>query len=743
MRKSGNRSNFNYFLVFAFATFLLIQFQNCAPVQFTSENPVETLLKSNSNGTNYGGKPKGDHYRFNPDFLCENKPSPVASIKVQESDFVLVENKKMVCSNSTTTLPLNLLDASIYQTEIVGYQEGIFEGKSEIPNSIPANLVEVWCRDRNDEQGIETISYYDRVKKEAVTRVYYSTYENRNYIAHLIPDFSVARVIVGSKIQLGAGRSFDLEVDRDQPSVLPGLFKGKLNIVLNEKAESRDMNCRLGGSLDPNIWPIAKFTDFNLNNVVISGDKTSLVFNTPNAPNQNSLYLVSFANAAPPKLIADYIEQNGMANYSDYSFSGDDANIYFNSKYILAQFNITSGLKRTLSNVNTGSMQNIIGGFKTTSDNNNILYRQHIPGSPRNQVELKIQNLSTGATRVLNPPLVGTDSGISRQFELIADSSQAVFLCCSNPYNDLYVADLGVNGSYRKLTPSVLTPDWYVESASKIPNNSKFIMATVRGKGAMTSSYRGFVVWLDGSSTYEVPYFGGSSFIYTEKTNLYLAFPTQTNLKSDSLDILDAKTGLKTDVVTNLSLMTELYTNPSVFFSKQSQLIAPQKISSGKQRALSYDPQTKISKDLCPGVTADLVFIKEMTLPGEFIVGAVDKEIRQISIYRSSASSICQKVNSILIQKDSISYIQDIAISEDQNAIALNLNTTRFQYLGYGQLFYIPLNGRAGFRVNSPAFLGAQVTNFFFTKDSNAIIYYGPQVQTGTAHLYRWEIPLQ
>ena len=126
-------------------------------------------------------------------------------------------------------LPVSGLDISIYQRDVVGYVEGIFEIEKSAPGSIPANLVEVWCRDRKDSQGIETITHYDRMLRQGVTRIHYSELgANGLPVAKTISDFGVARVISGKTIWIRDKSGFELMVHRDQPASELGLFKGRL-----------------------------------------------------------------------------------------------------------------------------------------------------------------------------------------------------------------------------------------------------------------------------------------------------------------------------------------------------------------------------------------------------------------------------------------------------------------------------------------------------------------------------------
>ncbi|MGZ5279461.1 MAG: hypothetical protein ACXWC9_05940, partial [Pseudobdellovibrionaceae bacterium] len=321
-----NRNKLIFFT--ALSVGLLSAFQNCSPVSFQSMNELYSPQKSQNNGEGYSGKPKGDFYRFVPDFTCEQKVAPVAHINITGNLITISENKKLLCGAVNQQLDEGLIDSSIYQHEVVGYQEGIFEGAATTPTSVPANLVEVWCKDRNDEKGIETITHFDHVTNLAMNRIYYTESGTQTQI----PDFSVARVVANKTIVIKDENGFELTVHRDQPAPQAGLFKAHLQATISGQKIARETFCRLGGSLDPKVWPAKQIVDFNVNNFKTSPDLNLLGYTSHTATGIPNLYAIntdgtSHVQASP------HLPVSGI---SKYLFSLDSKSLIYSADARLA-----------------------------------------------------------------------------------------------------------------------------------------------------------------------------------------------------------------------------------------------------------------------------------------------------------------------------------------------------------------------------------------------------------------------
>ena len=121
------------FISLTFLTSLLLLFQNCSRVNFTNlSSSISTALSLPSgqtvdgNGTGYGGKLSGTFYRFSPEFSCQGHEAPVASITASAAGIQLMENKQLMCGAVNTSLTEDLIDRSVFQNDIIGFNEGIF-----------------------------------------------------------------------------------------------------------------------------------------------------------------------------------------------------------------------------------------------------------------------------------------------------------------------------------------------------------------------------------------------------------------------------------------------------------------------------------------------------------------------------------------------------------------------------------------------------------------------------------------
>jgi hypothetical protein len=243
---------------------LLISFQNCSGVRFQAL-PLSFSQNSKTEGGNgepYDGKLIGTFYRYVPGFTCESIPAPKSFIEISKlGSITLTENNPLQCGALVRNLQLPEIDHSIYQGDLIGYQEGIFEGFDVLPSSIPANLVQAWCRDSIDYSGIETIIHFDRVLNQSVGRVYYAIKDlSGNDQAQLISDFEISQNLFNETSFSNLNKGFELKIFRDQPAAQSGLFKAKLNVILNGTTVSRDTTCRLGSSLDPQTTQNYKMT---------------------------------------------------------------------------------------------------------------------------------------------------------------------------------------------------------------------------------------------------------------------------------------------------------------------------------------------------------------------------------------------------------------------------------------------------------------------------------------------------
>lgn len=729
---------------------LVLLFQNCSQMKF---QPMMMGSKTSESGVPYGGKPKQDFYRFVPDFTCQNgsmssAPAAVALLEVDGATATLTENKNVQCAATTKNLDPNLIDRSVFQNEVVGYQEGIFEGLDSTPTSIPANLVEVWCRDRKDQQGLETITHFDRQTNKAVNRIYFSSGPGQT---QLIADFPVARVVGQNTVVVKDQNGFELTVYRDQPASEIGLFKGILTAVINGKSETRETSCRLGGSVDPQVWPNQQVVGLNVKKLKISPDRQYFSYV---ADQGTSLYISKIDGSNQMKLnssLQDTLNFNFTADSKSLLFTADNS---ITARFNLMKVNIDGTAKVTLNPELTSTKESIPDDFKLTKDGLSVLYTNGEMGTTRSgswdplAKWLQIVPLAGGTPLFLNPIFRNTMVGVSN-FDI--SDTKAVFLCCGdrssahpggNP--DLYSVNLDGTG-LLKITPKTSTGEdsYYIGDYLKFAPGNSIVLSTK------------FAVAADGSGAVEIPT-GWQLDLISPSGEFALLISDYK--ASATAELMSLKTGAVI-ALPNLNLQwtdnpgsnptNEEWTLDSTFFTKDSNALIGKKIlSSGKLQAISVSIATGVSKDLCPGITSQHMLIQETSL-GTYLILTYDQDLKMLNVFKSAANSACVSINSVAISNPNLTKIRSVSLSPDgQKMIATlalaKVDTTLNGFPEYdksSQLYYIPLNGRPAILINTPVYAAAAVSQSFFLADSKTVLFVGDQIRSGQTGVFKWTAP--
>ena len=722
---------------------LLSVFQNCNRVSFTELS--STSIKSGNNGEGYSGKPDGDFYRFDPDFTCEQKVAPVAHINIKGSLITLTENKKLLCGAINQQLDPGLIDTSIYQREIIGYQEGIFEGEDTAPTSIPANLVEVWCKDRNDELGIETITHFDHMTNLAVNRIYYT--QNTTQIQ--VPDFSVARAITNTTIIVKNDKDFELTIHRDQPAAQAGLFKAQLVAMISGQKITRETFCRLGGSLDPKVWPAKQIVDFNVENFKTSPDLNSLGYTSKIATGVLNLYSLN-TNGTAHRPVGPKLTASGVSNYI---FSADSQNLIYSADARrpgfreLFKFNFASSALNQLSNpiINANQGIDLLGEFKLSADGSSVIYGD---GSFAVQTSIALPTwlqsvpISGGESpKSLTPP---PNLNLMGAKEFIVSKNKVAYFCC-DLVSDLYSVNIDGSGLV-KITPP-LASGWSFTWATPISGMGDYVFANA--VNSAPGKLRGYIVSIDGSDFLELP----SGQVFDERVvspthALLYQLPCSEdgcvrqllNLKTKSLINLPAlKTG---------SQYPNTYFSPKIFFNQDSTaLIGSKVLSDGTVQAVSISTAAGDIKDLCTGVTSQQLIIKE-TGKNKFAILTYDKSRQILNLYESQDFS-CRKINSAVVTNPRIDFLHEVLVSQDGQKVIARLSAYGTEPNPYSplavskasQLLYIPLNGKPAIVIEAPAHETATISQAFFLNDSKAVLYVGDQIRPADQNIFLWSAP--
>jgi len=724
---------------------VLFLFQNCARAVFITETTGD-LFKNN--GAGYGGKPNGEYYRYSPDFTCEGKKMFVTNISVTDSGVLLTENKKLACGAIQKNLDPNQMDTSVYQNEIIGYQDGIFEGASERPNGIPANLVEVWCRDTRDQTGIETVTHFDRTTSLAVNRIYHASPNADGSLGHqLIPDFPVSRVVSQTTVVVKDGKGFELTVHRDQPAPQLGLFIGQLNAVIEGKSIRRETYCRFGGSLDSTLWPAKQIVDVNVLYFKKSPDLNyfSFVSDTGAAPSRASLYSSTADGAQQIQVSLNLSPAN-----DDFSYSKDSRKLLFMNDGLgsvttsLGVLNLdgTAPIEAT-SETSQASTYQITGDAKylvynSAAIGNSWLKSLPLDGGPVVDIGASLSRQVVGDTRVDSIQRIGSD-----RFEVSAVGNRLAFICCDSKL-ELYTANADGTG-LLKITPPM--SDGFglygVRFASSISDK---VVAAYAWKGGVTSPmlYETFAVNVDGSGAVMIP--DGWLWIQTSPSaeiGLIMRRPTPTTTERR---LIHLKTGAEFPLPTftaNGAFSGSAEANQgseSFFFTQDStayvgHLLDP---ASGKNRLLSVSTANGTVSEICPGISSSN--IREIR-PNTFAIVAADTALQVINVYLDSPTQSCRLVNSIPTALTSSSVLATKPSPDSQSLLVKKQTKNADGTVNEDQLFLTPLNGKSAILINTPVFKTATIVNFDFLSDSKSVIYIGDQIRPGEKNIFSWKAP--
>ncbi len=698
---------------------LVLLFQNCSQVRFVAEEGSD-LLKQNNNGGGYGGKPDGDFYRFTPDFTCENRESYASKIHATDSSIILTENKKFQCDATQTTLDPKQVDASIFQIDVVGYQEGIFEAASESPAKIPANLVEVWCRDSKDWSGVEVITHFDRQTNLAVNRTFYATADAAGqYTVQVVPDFSVSRVIDSTTVTVKDGQDFELIVHRDQPDAQLGLFKGHLQTRIDGKLVSRDTSCRLGGTLDAKVWPVKQIVDLNVSSFKLSADQNyfSYASNTGLAAGLENLYSSS----------SDGHQQNLIS--PDLSWSNQNYQFTSDSKKLIYMIDgLNDPYKASLMSVSVdGSNKTVItstsspdAAYLLTGDGKRVIYTAGNVIRPY----LKSTALDGSGTVDLNPPMDPATTGtfdpdrqqthVSDYFDVAPIGQRVAFGCCFSMMN-LYVTN--ADGTGLQMIPLSI-PSGYTLLGVKFasPTSDQILKAvawTAPEKPGL--KYMTFMAMADGSGSAAVPTGWAWGGLVSPSGDMGLIASDANPLKTQ---ILHLKTGASI-------LMPTFTTLTGSFFTQDSSAYIGSVAGASGPKYVSVSTANGAISEICPGV--NISTIRE--IPGPSLLALSDTG-SLLNVYVRSSTQACQLVNSVPVTGAGQSL--SLKVSNDGQSILVQRQN---------QLFYIPLNGRPSFQVNRPVFGAATILSFDFAGNSKSVLYRGDQIQPGITGIYYWSAP--
>lgn len=620
------------------------------------------------------------------------------------------------------SLDTNLIDTSIYQNDIIGYKDGIFESLAATPKSIPANLVEVWCRDTKDDTAIETITHYNRQTLTADTEIFYMQ-DSKS----LNQTLSVSRLAAAKKVTVKDNQDFLLEVYRDQPAAEFGLYKATLQVVLNGQKIKRPTLCRLGGSFDSKIWPALQIVDNNVQTLKVAADLSFFGYTSADTgATLSQLYSANMDGTnqlrVSPNMLIMGVKNFEIVPFSQNMLFWGDPRIAGGIELFKVNRNGTS--LNQLNDQIINPLQGQATEIKFTNDGNSVIYRD---GQQENSMDiemwLRTVPLSGGTPVVINAPLpIGGDIGVY-DFAISKSFNKVAYLA-GGIYPQLFASNFDGTNTKQILTtptPSGFTIDWY--ETVKIPDPGDYIFIKTANRQITSQSFSTMVIKIDGSNSFSLP------------LNYVLLNLDSAGSHALLYDLFNPNNRK----IFNLQTATS-FDLPSLnlpFFSKDSTaLVGIKLLTNGTLQATSISLDQGVESQLCPIANGIDMQIKEIGA-NEFLISTTNALTQITSFYLKSLSGTCTQKNSI----PSTNFKMDeIIISPDRQKIILKI-TSVVDSKNHDQLYYIPLNGQASFAVNTAVFVGAKIETFLFLKDSRTVIYTGDQLSAGVKNVFKWYAP--
>ena len=200
---------------------------------------------SEGNGQPYDGKLASVFYQTLPNYNCESKPSPVATVKKMASGELLYtfnQNDKCAAINESL-LDSSKVENSSYNPNFVGYRDHIFEKSESSPDLASSVYTEAWCKpsDNTNEERYDVVVKYDSASK--ITKAEIFSLVNNNNAG--VPTFEINRMVTSDNLDYKAS-GFDLQIDRSAPAPAAWwFFPGYLLARIGSKEIRQNVNCRV------------------------------------------------------------------------------------------------------------------------------------------------------------------------------------------------------------------------------------------------------------------------------------------------------------------------------------------------------------------------------------------------------------------------------------------------------------------------------------------------------------------
>lgn len=714
-------------------SFILVSYQNCSgPIQFSSHSPPIFKTESENNGYGYEGKPDGNYYHFVPEFNCEGKERAVGEIVIKGSQISYTKSLSVQCAATTQDLTFAQLDFSPFETQLIGFEDKIFERKDELVEKIPDRLTEAWCFDDPSQKKFEVIHRYDSQEKSVTSEVLYrNEVGNRTSVLPL----GVSRVVAISTV-LYQGPNYQLLIDKENRSAIPGQYVGKFSAVIDSKPIEKNLSCRLGGYLDARLWPakllidgdITQFElDSNLENVYAVIRKTLSLSNTKSFLVERNL-AVNLPRVLTPRNPALMGVNDFLLDSLGIVYRADEL---AEGAFRLFSLDLITGQSSAVGVPIPRTEQSVGEGY-TRTKGGLILYKDGTQ-DPGMDVEKWLWVSKVGAVKPLQLNLdlpLDWDAEVYSYF-YSEDLNKVVYASTALPLTEgpsgrlISWSVINLDGSDRKQISPYTDQNlnyWPWNPAQLVGPKKEYLLYLV-DKGVPPSKIEKsmLVSALDGSGSIDLNLPSTKSATTTSSPNgaSFILQAIAAPSAQDTTYLVQAGSWKKINLPTMNSVHFSM--DSKKLFGLSGRTFYAFNAISGTQDA-NCQLQGNASS-LTVASTSVAFFTEDNPLGGS------------TRLYKYNKGE-CEIVNEIPIRSLAPPSIK-ISANERQALLLASPNK-----VGLNELYWLPLDGRAGIKVSVPVTQSAQVKMALFTKDSRSIIYFGNQIEPAEQQLFIWPLPL-
>ena len=776
-----------------FITFV-ISFQNCSFKLVASDATSVLDVKSGKlggNGEGYAGLQKNTFYKFENGFSCLGVEMAQSSIIKNQEGLIYKSYSHLLCEPKTQNLPIESIDQSKFQDDIIGYQEGIYVGLDVKPTSIPVELVEVWCQSLDEKKYFETISYYNSNTKKANTRVYYSLKKQDLNEKVLKTEFNVSRLIENKSIKFSNENKFNLSIDRLQ--TIPnfqGQFKGVAIISDSNFAVEQltvDLRCRLGGALDISIWPAQRLVDLNFTTDQTWAFNPVQWFyeNEQQVDEQKFFYKIKSINSDENQLFQLDLFKAQQKIVDNKLLYKSPKNFVFKlgeSMLTLEQENGKIGNKNIFQLFQLDLQNNQISKI-TNQAAVNRFGENNFQNLPKNQIvfsewiqPLDDENFGTNL-KIYDPSSL---SNSSIEFSNSSNIKKNLGYIYQQKMNQIFIAEYNNNNYVQNFYFYKLK----INKQNKLENfSSKFLKWPWQVTSVDTFSDPD----PDNSIRFEVLNFqNGENFSYITsidgKTSLALPNDARSLISPDGktvfytkiMDMFQEISGKTAnsyfvDVSNNQLKVIDGHVLFEPYFTKNSQNIIGDRRQMVAPFSRSFsisvensNSQTELCAEHVNSTVSTVTF--DVFKDQSILLVALDTDKANVYFYKVNLNNECYLLNSItskdfdqrlfesLISVKSTNAITNfksyfrLKMSPDHSSFIFGvrykpLDSEHLRSLAIHKLIYVPLDGKASYVINTPLNQDGVIHDFKFLQDSKSVLYIGNQVDKQQHNIFIWQKP--